>query len=77
MAYEGDFGATLGSLQHHFWHVKATLGSLWKNFSHLMATWWELWDYLVVTVGIRGRLRGHFGVTLGALAVYGSAFGSF
>ena len=31
LAYEGDFGATLGSLRHHFWHVKATLGSLWGH----------------------------------------------
>ena len=52
LAYEGDFGATLGSLRHHFWHVKATLGSLWNHFSHMMVTSWELWGHSVVTFGI-------------------------
>ena len=52
LAYESDFGATLGSLRHHFWHVKATLGSLWNHFSHMMVTSWQLWDHFVVAIGI-------------------------
>ena len=75
LAYESDFGATLGSLRHHFWHAKATLASLWKHFSHMMVTSWQLWDDSVVLIGISARLCRHFGVPLGALAVYGGAFG--
>ena len=49
---EGDFGATLGSLRHHFWHVKTTLGSLWNHFLHMMVTSWQLWGHFVVTIGV-------------------------
>ena len=49
MAYEGDFGATLGSLRRHFWHAKdfgVTLGSLFI--------------YDVDFVAILVSLGGHF-----------------
>ena len=45
LAYESDFGATLGSLRHHLWHAKMTLGSLWNHFSYMMVTLWQLWGH--------------------------------
>ena len=52
LAYESDFGVTLGSLRHHFWHVEATLGSLWNNVLRMMVTSWQLGGHFVVTFGI-------------------------
>ena len=69
LVYEGDFGAILRSLRHHFWHVKATLeslfayddddfaaalGSLCGQCSHLRAALGTLWGHFGGTCGIWG-----------------------
>ena len=59
-AYEGDFAATLGSLRHRFWHVKATLG----HFGITFRIWWWLRGNFGVILrspfDIWGRLWVHF-----------------
>ena len=45
LAYEGDFGATLGSLRRHF-------GLLWDHFWHMKVTLEPLWGHFGVIFGV-------------------------
>ena len=76
LAYEDDFGATLRSLRHHFWHVKATLGSLFAYDDDFVATLGSLCGHFWQVRAALGAFGRHFGVTLGALAAYGVTLGS-
>ena len=78
MAYEGDFGLTLGSVWGHFWCMRVTLeelfapdgdlvetlGSFCGQDWHLRAALGALWGYFGSTCGIWGCLWGHFEVIL-------------
>ena len=66
LAYESDFGATLGSLRHHFWRVKATLG----------VTLESLFAYDGDFVATLGSFCGHYGHLRAALGTLWGYFGS-
>ena len=69
------FGATLRSLRHHFWHVKATLESLFAYDDDFVATLGSFCVHIWHVRAALGAFGRHFGVTLGALAAYGNDFG--
>ena len=72
MAYEGDFGLTLGSLRDHFWCMRVTLNHFGITLEELFApdgdrveTWGSFCGQDWHLRAALGALWGYFGSTCG------------
>ena len=71
-AYDGDFVATLGSLDNHFWHLRAALRHFGIALGALAAygvPLGSLWDYFGISLGSVWVFVGDFASLDGRFAM--------